>query len=142
MQQLPVIQPRPIDSVWKCKRSNECCTLPAEVVLTKQEAVLLMEHAPAGTAMQFRPINDGGTMLGMKAQPCPLFQNNECSVYEFRPMNCRRFLCLRPDPASEPFELNDANAGDRIAVSRTMRRLYERNQRKAQQFGLKHGWSA
>ena len=91
----------------------------------------------------------------LAGRPCPILGFDAkglavCTEYERRPYNCRRFGCFRPDPATEPFELEPvdlpnrrlgcANLSDRLG-DRQVRRQYARMQRKAQQWALKHGWT-
>jgi Fe-S-cluster containining protein len=107
-QFLPMLPaPRPIEAEWKCKRSGDCCTKPLEVIMTKEEAAVLVHAAPPQIVMHFRPIEGSeGRYVALKAQPCPLFVFNGCLVYNSRPYNCRRFGCMRPDPKTEPFEID------------------------------------
>lgn len=141
MQTLPMLPPAlPVDPHWRCQKSGECCTLPQEVVMTKQEAAVLVHHAPPEIKLQFRPVDD--RFVAMKAQPCPLFVFNSCQAYAHRPYNCRRFACMRPDVKAEPFEASGANMMDRVKTSRTARRLAEHIQHKAQRWARKYGWTA
>lgn len=134
---------RAVEERWTCKRSGGCCTIPKEVVMTKEEAAVLVHHAPPEITMQFRPLEQEG-FVAMKAGPCPLFVFNGCLAYEHRPFNCRRFACLRPDPKTEPFEEmpngNCLNAIIRYHTSRPARRMLEHIQHKAQRWAAKHGW--
>jgi hypothetical protein len=144
VQTLPLFQipNRQVDRQWRCQRSGDCCTKPQEVVMTKQEASHLVFHAPPTIRLQFRPVND--KFVAMKAGPCPLFVFKSCIVYEHRPYNCRRFACMRPDPASEPLELDGQdrclNFWDRIATSKEARKLARWIQRRAQEWAHKMGW--
>jgi len=140
---LPMLPPeRPVDPQWKCQSSGECCTIPKEVVMTKQEAAHLVARAPTTITLQFRPVEKDSRMVAMKAGPCPLFIFHSCIVYEHRPYNCRRFICMRPDVKAEPLEEDGwKNHMDRVNTNRTMRRLAIRNQKKAQRWGNKMGWS-
>lgn len=106
--------------------------------MTKQEAAVLVHHAPKEITMQFRPVDD--RFVALKAHPCPLYAFQTCMVYDVRPYNCRRFACMRPDPAAEPFEVNGANLLERVTQSRVARRLAQRIQNKAQGWAQKHGW--
>jgi Fe-S-cluster containining protein len=134
---------RPVEVPWTCKRSGECCTIPKEVVMTKEEAAVLVHHAPPTITMQFRPLDKEG-FVAMKAGPCPLYVFKTCLVYEHRPLNCRRFACMRPDPTTEPFEEmpngHSLNAMIRFHTSRSARRQLINIQRKAQRWGRQHGW--
>lgn len=139
---LRVIQPRPVEEGWKCKQSGDCCTTPREVIMTKEEAAVIVHAAPEGIVMHFRPTDREG-FVALKAKPCPLFVFNGCLVYHSRPYNCRRFACMRPDPKTEKFEESEdgcLNFEARIANSRSARRLAARIQNKAKSWALKHGW--
>lgn len=113
--------------------------------MTKEEAAVLVHHAPPTIQMQFRPTEDP-RFVALKAAPCPLFVFHTCLVYEHRPYNCRRFACMRPDPKAEPWaftpEGDCANLWDRLRVSRVARRLGTLIQRKAQKWARRHGWDA
>lgn len=140
---LPIRKPtaattRLVDPKWKCQQSGDCCTIPAEVVMTKEEASVLVMHAPREIVMHFRPV--GGNFVAMKAGPCPLYAFRTCLVYEHRPYNCRRFGCMRPDVKAEPFEVSGANITERVNVSRVARRMMQRIQNRAQVWADAHGW--
>lgn len=151
---LPVIQPtdssggplrpRPVDADWKCCRSGECCTKPAAVTMTVEEQQVVMAHALNPDVLKFKPLEGEEGFVQLQAAPCPLYLFGECSIYEHRPFNCRRFACLRPDPASEPWEENsqgmNLNLMERVASSRVALRLAQKIQRKAQRWAIKHGW--
>lgn len=138
-KRLPMVQPElPVDPHWKCQREGDCCTKPLEVVMTRQEAAALTHAAPREIALKFRPIDE--LFVALKAAPCPLYVFGSCLVYEARPYNCRRFVCLRPDPKAEPFELDGGNLMKRVKVSRPARRLAQRIQNKAQGWAIKMGW--
>lgn len=127
---------RPVDPEWKCQRAGDCCTKPAEVVMTHQEAAVLVHEAPPTITLQFRPVDE--RFVAMKAGPCPLFVFNGCLVYSHRPYNCRRFACMRPDPKAEKWD--DRNMEVRVKTSRVARRMAERIQRKSQGWAQRHGW--
>lgn len=136
---LPMLPaPRPVDAHWTCCRSGDCCTQIAEVVMTKEEAAVLVHQAPKEIAMHFRPVDD--RFVALKAGPCPLYAFESCLVYSVRPYNCRRFVCLRPDVHAEPFDPSGANLTDRVKTSRVARRMAEKVQRKAQRWANAHGW--
>lgn len=143
---LPVVQERalPVDAEWKCQRSGDCCTKPAEVLMTKEEMRLLVLHAPKEISLHFRPTDDE-KFVAMRAGPCPLFVFGGCLVYAHRPFNCRRFACMRPDPKSEPWAFTAdgrcANLMRRIVESRVARRLAFLIQRRSQKWARAHGWS-
>lgn len=139
---------RPIAADWTCQRDGACCRLTAAVVMTPAERVLLLARRP-DLADRFVPAAAGFVVL--LARPCPLLAVDEagravCTVYEVRPYNCRRFMCGRPDPSSEPYEEGPdgecLNLVDRVAQSRVTRRAYALLQRKAQRWAMRHGWNA
>lgn len=129
---------RAVDPKWQCQRSGDCCTKPMEVVMTKQEAAVLVHHAPAEIRMEFRSV--GGDFVALKAAPCPLYAFKSCLVYAHRPYNCRRFACMRPDVKAEPFEADGGNLMVRVKTSRVARRMAELIQRRAKRWADKHGW--
>lgn len=132
---------RPIDPHWKCQQSGECCSLPDEVVMTRQERQVLLPHVPDGIRTAWRDVDD--KFVALKAQPCPFYIFKECLVYAVRPFNCRRFGCMRPDPKTEPFEMGTqgcSNLWDRVSTSRAARRLYALLQRRSQRWAVQHGW--
>lgn len=136
----PVRTDRPVDPEWKCQKSGDCCTIPREVIMTKEEAATLVAHSPSTIQLEFRPGDEPG-FVAMKARPCPLFVFHTCLAYEYRPYNCRRFLCMRPDTNAEPLEgEGHINHMDRVVTNRTMRRLAMRNQKKSQKWADSHGW--
>lgn len=144
-QFLPMLPaPRPVEEGWKCKQSGDCCTKAPEISMTKQEAAHLVAVAPAEITLQFRPDPNDSKFVIMKTGPCPLFVFNGCLVYKDRPYNCRRFACMRPDPKTEPFELDSqgrcANMWDRFKTSRVARRTLIHIQSKAQRWARKMGW--
>lgn len=73
------------------------------------------------------------------AGPCPLLDDTGlCSVYEVRPLNCRRYMCGRQDgeawtPDAIPL---------RVLTNRDLRRQYAVNERKAQRWGRAMGWDS
>lgn len=90
-------------------------------------------------------------IAGTKQCPLLAFEDGAatCTVYDIRPLNCRRFWCGRPDPAREPFETDDRwcavmgckNLTDRVLASRPFRREMAQRQRKAMRtWGHTHGW--
>lgn len=135
---IPLRFDRPVNPQWKCQKSGDCCRIPKELVMTKEEASALTMHAPSTITLQFRPVEDN--FVSMKAGPCPLFVFHTCLVYEHRPYSCRRFGCMRPDTNAEPFEPSGANMRDRTETNRKARKLAIRMQAKAMPWAKKHGW--
>lgn len=136
---LPLLpEPRAVDPHWKCVRDGACCTDIQEVVMTKEEAAVLVHNAPPEIVMHFRPVDEH--FVALKAKPCPLYAFSSCLVYAVRPYACRRFACLRPDVRAEPFEPAGTNMSDRTQTSRVARRMMQRIQNKAMGWAQAHGW--
>ena len=136
MKTLPLL---PVEEKWECKRSGDCCTKPQEIVMTTEEASILVFRSPDTVQLEFRDVGDG--FVAMRAGPCPLFIFKSCIVYEYRPYNCRRFICMRPDPTTEPFDVGGKNLMSRVEQSRVARRRAVLEQRRAQRWAQKHGWT-
>jgi hypothetical protein len=136
----------PIAADWKCQRSGDCCTTPASVVMSTHEAALILqrlEPLPGPPTLRFTRHSDG--FVALEAKPCPMFVNSGCLVYDIRPYNCRRFACMRPDPATEPFVIIEdqcVNFTERFLRSRIVRRLARKIQSRAQVWARAHGWGA
>lgn len=139
---------RPIVAEWTCQRDGACCRLTAAVVMTPAERDLLLARRP-DLAERFGAAADG--FVALQARPCPLLETDAagravCTVYDVRPYSCRRFGCYRPDPAQEPYEEGPdgecRNVVDRVMQSRDVRRAYALQQRKAQRWALRYGWTS
>lgn len=120
---------------WRCQRDGACCTEPAEVVVTVEEQQALRAAAPAGIVLTFLTHPDP-RFVRLRAKPCPLYDDRAraCRVYQVRPMNCRRFACLRED-YTQPFDRVQY-----VPLTRPERRQLEVIQRHAQRWGRSHGW--
>lgn len=134
---------------WSCHQTGDCCKAVDAVLMTAEEAEVLRATLPADKWNQLvwapGPPSTTGTFVKLQAFPCPLLVDGKCSVHKVRPYNCRRFICLRPDPATESLEPNHgkfgcANIDDRI-TDRAARRAVVVNQRRAMHWALKHGWT-
>ena len=155
----PRIQVRPVDPNWACLRSGDCCRSVESVVMTQQEARVVMEIAQSRLTIgqlnrvHWSPTSHVG-FVSLQAAPCPFLEGqNTCLVHDVRPFNCRRFGCLRPDPTAEPLVMAPAsswlqygrvgcsNLRERLIQSRVARRLYARLQRKGQRWARAHGWT-
>jgi Fe-S-cluster containining protein len=138
---------REIATKWQCARTGDCC-LAAEVVVTWAELRAMREarpevqpHVAAHPDARFaRVLTPGG---------CPYLEREidgtaTCSIHASRPYNCRRFQCLRPDPATEPYEtgghLGCRNLSDRLDQSQHALHFYAANQRRAAVWARAHGW--
>ncbi len=123
-------------TTWTCQRDGACCTQPEAVVMTTAEWRELA-NAPA-----FRPVvidqsRDG--WVALKAHPCPYYDlaAKACSVYDKRPMNCRRFLCGRWNAKAQPFMSDPMPL---IRSNNDLRWTYAKNQRAHEPWALAHGW--
>lgn len=148
----------PVEENWSCKGSGDCCRQLEYVGMTLDERNVLQEfadkHLPIRVLNKINWVTGPGGLEALVAKPCPLYEpvSKKCLVYEVRPYNCRRFACMRPDPAAEPLKLTAPNPvlafstfgcdnlAHRLLESRVARRLYEGMQRKAQRWARKHGW--
>lgn len=137
---------------WECQRSGDCCSSVSQIVFSKEEAKLAGQNTPLSLTFYTHPDK---RFVYLAGKPCPLLSRDSngratCTIHSVRPYNCRRFMCGRPDPSTEPYEsepldvdngrLGCANLSDRLA-DRKFRRFYAQMQRKAQRWALKHGWS-
>lgn len=106
---------------WTCTRCGECCTTPPFVTVTTQERAILENRGPA----VFVPDDKVG-FSRMLAAPCPFYADG-CTVYDVRPLNCRRYASMKGYTGS----------------ARDARRVQVHIQRKAHaRWGHAHGWTA
>ena len=73
--------------------------------MTEDEAALLYAaRDKASRSLQWQDTNDR-RFIKLLARPCPfLGVDKQCTVYDIRPYNCRRFICGRPSGSDEPWE--------------------------------------
>jgi len=70
-----------------------------------------------------------------------------CSVYDVRPLNCRRFGCWRPDVDAEPFESAPQPFGCMSVARRAHQssafreRVLHHEAQAMQTWGLQMGWA-
>lgn len=109
--------------------------------MTLSEAAEIQKRT-VGLALAWKPASPFG-WIELQAAPCPLLDGNTCTVYDVRPYQCRRFQCRRaPGEAFDPSgPLGCRNLSDRLEQDRETRRSYALNQRKAQKWALRHGWT-
>lgn len=105
------------------------------------------EERRAIEAVTDRPLrwafHENPRFVHLVARPCPLVDfdasgQSACSVYAFRPMNCRRYGCFRASPRTEPFPVDGVpvllrHRPELLAQARAM-------QAEAQVWGTQHGW--
>lgn len=138
---------REIAHPWRCQREGDCC-LVRQLVVTRDEVAAMQAADPQ--PLNVEPHERGFLRIVMPAGRCVYLKREldgqaTCGIYEARPFQCRRFMCLRPDPKTEPWEgsgpLGCRNLSDRLAESRYAMTFYESNQRRAGKWALAHGWT-
>lgn len=140
---------REIARPWTCGRSGDCC-LGVDIRLTLSEGAALQAATPK--ALLFNTSEASKGWLRLQAEgACPLLERDaagkaSCSAWKARPYQCRRFVCGRPDPTTEPYELGGPmgckNLSDRIKQSLDFAEFYRANQRRAQRaWAESHGWN-
>ena len=141
-------RPWPIILPWRCAQSGDCCRAVGALLMHEQEreAVLTMVPLEQQAALIWTPYKTPG-FVTLRGQPCPLLNaDNSCSVYPMRPYQCRRWGCFRPDPKTEPLEvdfgfLGAKNTRERYAHSRGVRKQMKAMQTKGQKWARAHGWT-
>jgi Fe-S-cluster containining protein len=89
---------------------------------------------------------EGPGMFTMAMAPCPFLSNQgRCLVHEYRPYNCRRFMCGRVNVQAESYETGDTggclNFADRMETSRRFAEFFWSAERRIQKtWALNHGW--
>lgn len=82
---------------------------------------------PRGRWWEIVPTREGG---------CPLYDHG-CTIYDVRPLNCRRYMCGRED--GEPAQPGVIPM--RVFATKRLRKQYLRNQRQVmEEWGHAHGW--
>lgn len=127
-----------MEKPWACARTGDCCRVIREVVMTHAERVEVERAAPSGVSLTFAAHPDARFTRLQTPQGCPLLDGNDCAIYASRPTNCRRWGCFRDD-LSEP--VSNVPVPLRVLASRENRRQFALMERKAMQWGMKHGWS-
>ena len=129
---------------WTCGRTGDCCRQAGALVMSHQEADLVVANTTRPLAWVPHPNAGLVGLVHPEGRPqCPLLGDDGlCTIHAVRPYNCRRFLCLR-DPG-EPLQpggpLGCRNTETRVIQVRGARRFYEKNQRRAQRWARDHGW--
>jgi Fe-S-cluster containining protein len=100
--------------------------------MTPAERAEIERAAPSSVTLSWLP-HDDPRFVRLVAGPCPLYDaaKRTCTVYAVRPMNCRRFGCMRMD-YSKPY--------DQGPQTRQDKRQLIVMQRHAQRWGRSHGW--
>ena len=134
---------------WSCHRSGDCCLDVQQIVLTPAEVEALTAARP-DVAMVVRPHHaDQRFLVWETPTGCPMLAREldgtpTCTVYDVRPYQCRRFMCLREE--GEPFRaggpMGCRNLSDRLETNRHALAFYGSHQRRAQKsWADAHGWT-
>jgi len=92
-----------------CKKGcSFCCYLHVDI--TSAEADLLARHVTGEHAKQFMKQSDHNLdnwrELPYQDRKCAFLVNGECSVYEYRPVSCRKYLVVNdPKKCNTEFEV-------------------------------------
>ena len=109
-----------------------------------------MHAARPSVPMTLEPVAGTSAFVRLKTVGgCPFLAREldgtaSCTIHEARPYQCRRFMCGRPDPDAEPFEMGGPlgcrNLSDRLDSSYQFAAFYRTNQRHAQKVAVTMGW--
>jgi Fe-S-cluster containining protein len=139
---------RPTVRKWTCQRSGDCC-LNVDLTMTVSEGAAF--QAAADRPILFDTSHAAQGWLRLKRDgACPALKREAdgsatCTVWDSRPYQCRRFMCGRPDPSTEAYEIGGPmgckNLSDRVTQSLDFAEYYRSNQRRAQrEWAEPHGW--
>lgn len=120
-----------------------------QLVVTKAELSAMLDAKPKALQVEFNDAHPNFARI-LIPDGCPYLEREldgkaSCGIYASRPVNCRRFQCMRPDVTTEPFEfggpLGCKNLSDRIEQSLHALTFYQANERRAMKaWGHAHGW--
>lgn len=111
--------------------------------MTRAERAAIEAAVSSGVSLVWATDRDD-QFVRLQTGPCPLLADDgSCSVYDVRPYNCRRFVCLREkdEPWRETPQGACANVEDRLATSYQAVAFYKTQQRYAQDWAAAHGWT-
>lgn len=104
-----------------CGDCTACCKSSLFVHI-KPDETKTIEQIPKELLFPVPGLPHGHVLMGYdELGKCPMFQNNQCSIYEFRPRTCREFDC-RIFAATGVEMNNDAQA---MIVERARRWVFE-----------------
>lgn len=84
---------RKLDVEVPCGSCTACCRSSLFIHIKPHETVTV-KHIPKGLLFPAPGLPKGNVLLGYDENgKCPMFIDNKCSIYEFRPETCREFDC-------------------------------------------------
>jgi len=94
------------DAIVPCGDCRGCCT-SGYFIHIKPEETKTLSKIPKALLFSAPGLPKGHVLLGFNEKGhCPLFVNNQCSIYAFRPQTCRKYDC-RIYPATR-FKVEDS----------------------------------
>jgi len=76
-----------------CEECSACCNSSYFVHITPNDKDAI-KHIPKELTFIAPGMPKGHLLLGYDSKGhCPMFTNNKCSIYEFRPQTCRQYDC-------------------------------------------------
>jgi len=85
---------------FSCKGCGLCCRWGGYVYLTDEdismlaEALHISEEDVIAKWTQLSPNRQGLCLTGSKDEPCIFLEKNRCSIYDYRPKQCRDYPAL------------------------------------------------
>jgi hypothetical protein len=95
-----------------CGECKACCT-SSYFIHIKPEEIQTLERIPEELMFAAPGLPEGNMLLGFDEKGhCPMFINNKCSIYDYRPQTCRQYDC-------RIFTATGLHVdGDRVLISR------------------------
>lgn len=92
-----------------CGSCTACCTSSQFIHIAPDEADTLA-HIPSALLFPAPRLPQGHVLMGYNEHGhCPMFIDNRCSIYEYRPRTCRTYDCrVFPATGIEPDEVDKA----------------------------------
>lgn len=77
----------------ECGECRACC-ISSYFIHIKTGETITLSSIPGGLLFPAPGMPEGNFVLGYDTKGyCPMFKNNSCSIYEYRPLTCRNFDC-------------------------------------------------
>lgn len=132
--------------VWKCFDGCSGCCANVCMTIEERNAIFDVVDFPTRINLIERLETEyrGSNRLFLHG-PCPLLtEDNKCSVYDVRPLNCRKFMCGRKSIDEELRFSEDGdqclNHVERFAEDKEYRLLYRRNYKREEPWARRMGW--